>query len=262
MCAGCLGDIDKYFAEKRLNRLAVVRDDIQPGTLIIHANGTSQSTDHILDVAPNATLPVRGFEAVLPAATANRSLDAGIALKVVQTVLPVGVEGAVKLTSNVQISQVSAAGMKITETQLSQLLQSPEGEPLKKWIIDRARRKIGTYVVMETYRAKELTMIAENGRDITSDLAVGATKLLDKVGVKFKVTRSEKDQLILSGDKYYVFALAVAAFDVIDEGQRARLGELGVDLSQPVPRVPVLGDPSTPPEKQFRPVGLTPAFQF
>ena len=260
LLTACVGDVDKFFAEKRLNRLGILRDDIQPGTLIIHSNGVAKSTDHVLDVAPNATLPIRSFGAVLPSLTQNKTIDASVALQVIDAVLPLGLDGALKLSSNVKVSQTTAAGQRITETQMKTLLGSAEGAPLRSWILDRAKRRIPSFVVMETYRAKELTIVGETGKEVTTGLGVGQTKLLTKGEAKFKVTRTKKEELSISGDKFYVFAVAIAAFDVMGQAPNVSLGSLGVDLSQPVPKLPVLGAPGVAPGEFYKTVTLQPEF--
>ena len=255
---GCAPDVDKFFTQKRLNRLAIPRDDISPGTLVIHKDGVAQSTDNILEVAPQATLTVRAFDAILPGIDRSQSLDAGVALKVVEAILPLGFDTNLKLSNNVKIPQASMAGLRVSETQIASLLASPAGAPLKKWVLDRAKKKIGTFVVMQTYRVKEFSMVAESGKDVIASLAVGETKLLKKGEAKFDVKRTSKEQLTITGDKYYVVAVSVAAFDVTNEGKNISLGPLGVDLSLPIPKVPVLGAPGGPPQPLFQPVGLNP----
>lgn len=258
--SACVPDVDKFFSDKKLNRLAVPRDDIAPGTLVIHKSGIAQSTDSILEVAPTASLTTTSFNAVLPGIDKTKAIDASVGLKVLDAILPLGFDGALKLTSNVKIPQASVAGLRVSETQISRLLASPAGEPLKKWILDRAKKDIHTYVVMQTLRAKDFSMVADSGSDITTDLTVGQTKFVQKGEVKFSIKRTSKETLDISGDKYYVVAIAVAAFDV-SGGKQAALGPLGVDLSLPVPKVPVLGAGGTETAAQplFRPVGLQPA---
>jgi hypothetical protein len=257
--SACVPEVDKFFSEKRLNRLAIPRDDISPGTLVIHKDGVAQSTDNILEVAPNASLTVSAFDAILPGIDRTKAIDASLGLKAVDAILPLGFDAALKLTNSVKIPQASMAGLKVSSTQIGTLLTTPAGAPLKKWILDRAARKIGTFVVMQTYRAKEFSMVAESGKDITTDLTVGETKLVQKGEAKFLVKRTSKEQLSISGEKYYVVAVSVAAFDIAKEGKSITIGPLGVDLSLPVPKVPVLGGTTTAPSSLFRPVGLQPA---
>lgn len=259
--SACVPDVDKFFTEKRLNRLAVPRDDIAPGTLVVHKSGIAQSTDNILEVAPSASLTTTAFNAILPGLDKTKAIDASVGLKVLDAILPLGFDGAVKLTSNVKIPQASVAGLRVSETQIQNLLASPAGAPLKAWILDRAKKNINTYVVMQTLRAKEFSMVAESGSDITTDLSVGQTKVVQKGEVKFGIKRTSKDTLQISGDKFYVVAIAVAGFDVTGSGKNAVLGPMGVDLSLPVPKVPVLSGRSAEPTPQplFRPVGLQPA---
>jgi len=259
LLGGCVPEVDKFFAEKRLNRLGIPRDDIMPGTLVIHKDGVAQSTDGILDVLPDATLSYKSFDAILPGIDRNRSLDASIALKVVDAVLPLGFDGGVKLSNSVKITQTSTAGLRITETQIRNLLASPAGAPLKAWVLDRYKRQIKTFVVLQTYKAKDFSLTAEAGKDVTADLAVNATKMVQKGEVKFKVTRTSKEQLSISGDKYYVVAVSVAAFDVQGRGSQATLGELGIDLSQPIPKRSILAGPGTAGDPApYRAIGLAP----
>jgi hypothetical protein len=259
--AACVPDVDRFFTDKQLNRLGVPRDDIAPGTLVINKDGVTRSTDSILEVAPGAQLTVTAFNAVLPGIDMSKEIDASVAMKAVDAVLPLGFDGALKLTSSVTIPQASLAGLRVTETQIKNLLTAAEGGPLKKWILDRAARNIRTYVVLQTYRAKEFSMVAARGKDITLDLGIGETRVVEKGEVKFAVKRTAKEELKISGDKYYVVAVGVAAFDVIDLGKSARLGDLGVDLSQPIPRKPVLGHggESVAPAPLFKPITLLPA---
>lgn len=257
LAGGCVSEVDKYFSQKRLNRLGIPRDDIGPGTLVIHKDGTAQSTVTIGEVAPEAELTVSPFSAVLPSATRNRSIDASVALKVVESVIPIGFDGSMKLSNNVKIGQTTASGLKIGEEQLRVLLTKPEGVPLKDWVLARAQRNIKTFVVMQTYRAKQFTMTAESGKDITNELSVGELKPIQKGSVTFSVKRTSKEQLEITGDKEYVVAVSVAAFDVQGQGSRVRLGSLGVDLSRPIPNVPVLsGRGAQPITDLYRPIGL------
>ena len=257
LAGGCVSEVDKYFSQKRLNRLGIPRDDISPGTLVIHKDGTAQSTVTISEVAPGSALTVSPFSAVLPSATRNRSIDASVALKVVESVIPIGFDGSMKLSNNVKIGQTNASGLKIGEEQLRELLTKPEGAPLKDWVLARAQRNIKTFVVMQTYRAKQFTMTAESGKDITNELSVGDIKPIQKGSVKFSVKRTSKEQLEITGEKEYVVAVSVAAFDVQGQGSRVRLGSLGVDLSRPIPNVPVLsGRGAQTLTEVYRPIAL------
>lgn len=254
----CFADIDKYFSEKRLNRLAVARDDITPGKLVIFSRGVARSTDHLLEVARDAQLTMKGFNAVLPADVRKRGIEASLALKVVDAIVPLGIDGAVKLNGEIEVSQTDAVGSRIDSAQIKQILDNKEGAPLRSWILAYAKRNVLPFIVMETYSSKKVTLREKSGKEITGGLKVGETKVVTSGEAKVKVTRSRTEELVLEGDKYYVFAVSVAAFDLTKGEASIGIGELGVDLSLPTPRVPVLGTPAEN-AKLFRPVGLAPA---
>jgi hypothetical protein len=255
----CMPDIDKYFVSKRLNRLAVARDDITPGKLVIFKSGVARTADHLLEVAKTAQLSVKGFNAVLPAEVQSKTIDASLALKVVDAVVPLGVDGALKLSGDIEVSQTEVVGSRIDATQIKDLLASQDGAPLRSWVLGYAKKQVQPFIILETYSAKKITLREKNGKDITVGLSEGATKIINSGEAKVKITRSKKEELVLEGDKYYVFAVNVAAFD-LTQGATIGIGDLGVDLSLPTPKVPVLGSPAEN-AKLFRPVGLAPAFE-
>src|ERR1700730_17528418 len=103
--------INDYFAKQGLNPLAVVRNDIKPGALIIHKGNKNIFADTVFDYT-QATKPTsseeklsgtKDFDAVLKKYESDRNVSGSVATDFLKTVLPVNISADLGLTGNVTI---------------------------------------------------------------------------------------------------------------------------------------------------------------
>jgi hypothetical protein len=246
---GCIDQIDKYFKDKGVNRLAVPRTDVRPGRLIVAKDNKLRLSDEILDVVPTATLPTQGFEAAFSAGDYNSEIAPSMGLKVIDAVLPLGLNTKVKLTNSAKIEQINAHGQRLPAPAVVDLLNDPANGPkLRAWL-EALGKNATVGVVLETYLASEINMSSASGYDIAAGLTLGEKTPFKSGSVDFNVTKSAKNTLVIKGDTYYVFGLKAYAFEFDTAGKVTSLSDTVLDLSAPmVGKGLVLGGPTPAPD--------------
>lgn len=214
--AGCNAEqlVNSYFKNLGLNPLAVVRDDIKPGALVIKHNNKAVYTDSIYDFA-RAKAPVtqsenldksKDFQAVLKAHESERKVDAGAALSFLKAVLPVDLSVDLGLTNSVTISAINAKGHRLPVPDVLEFLRN-NSAPLHDFIASQGAGA-EAYVAYETYEADTLNIVAESGSDVSTKLATTQEfKPLSSGSATFKYARTAKDTLVIKGDHPFVFAV-------------------------------------------------------
>jgi len=213
--------VNEYFGKAGLSRLAALRDDIEPGGLILVGKQGAIYADNMFDYVDQppddereyGIVPGDGttdFNAVLRQYTGDRKMEAGLALNFLKTVLPapIGLESKIVLTNRVSIDLVNAKVRKMKIPAIQRFLGREESKPFRKYVKEQQR---DAYLVYETWRTSKLKITAEAGKDVTSSLSVGELKpLLSDGKFNFTYKRTSKSELEISGDNFYVFAVRTA----------------------------------------------------
>ncbi|PWT83212.1 MAG: hypothetical protein C5B58_06885 [Acidobacteria bacterium] len=207
--------VNDYFKGLGLNPLAVVRDDIKPGALIVKTGSTAVYADRIFDFVPGATAPAvtsdnldknSDFQAVLRAHTDDRKVNGSVALDFLKAVLPVSITADLGLTDKLTVDAINATGHRLSVPQVLTFLRN-NSAPLHDFISQQGSNA-EAYVAYETYEADTLNIVSEGGTDVSTKLATTQEfKPLSSGKASFSYARTQKDTLVIKGEHPYVFAV-------------------------------------------------------
>jgi len=209
--------INDYFAKQGLNPLAVVRDDIKPGALIISNKGKNVFTDSIFDYSPVARpttsdqslSETKDFNAVLKKYESDRNVSGSVAADFLKSVLPVDISADLGLTNSVTIDLINAKGHRIKPVEIQNYLRN-NGKGLQDFLSTQ-ESGVTPFVAYETYEADTLSIKSQSGTDVSSKVDLSQEfKPLSSGSASFKYKRTSKEELIVKGDKPYVFAVRAA----------------------------------------------------
>ncbi len=215
-------EINGYFAQSGLTRLAVLRTDVQPGTLILTRGKEAFLGDHILDYVDREADPEHDYgtfggsaknevDAVLRRFHSQTQLSAKTALEFLVSVFRLSPGVDVGLTGNVKIDMPDAKVRRMKVASLEKFLTRKDSQLFRTKVRDWKNRGLTSYVVYEVFRAKSLTVVAEEGKDISPSLKVGAPANLPvevEGSVVYKKTAG--NELTVTGDRYMAFAVKTA----------------------------------------------------
>lgn len=214
--------LNEYFAKMGLTRLAVLRDDIEPGGLVLVSDGKAHYADNMLDYVPNDaaqdfSIAAKGgqdeYNAILRSQKSDRTIEPNVAISFMQKVLPVSLGSDFKLSDKVNIDLIDAKVKRLKIPTVSRFLASNSSGEFRNALWDFAGEKKGieSYLIYETWRAKKLKISTESDHSITPSLKVGEVKsLISSIDAKFTLTRTDNSSLEIDGDHYYVFAVRTA----------------------------------------------------
>jgi hypothetical protein len=208
--------VNMYFKQLGLNRLAVPRSDVEPGGLIIVKGRNAVYEGSLYDwisgeyvggavVAADKT---SDYKAVLKRFKGDRKMDAGVALKMLDSVLPVEVSASAGLQGKVEIDLVKALGRRMKIADIQRLLNSNAAVELRGHLDQIVASGGQPYVAFETLRANRLKVTTDAGSDISTALkTTGAVKSVATAQGNFSLKRSGQSELEIAGDEFYVFAI-------------------------------------------------------
>jgi hypothetical protein len=215
-------EINRYFAQSGLTRLAVLRTDVQPGTLILTRGNEAFLGDHILDYVDREADPDHDYgtfagsakdevDAVLRRFHSQTQLSAQTALEFLMSVFRLAPEVDVGLTGTVKINLPDAKVRKMKVASLEKFLTRKDSHLFRTKVREWAKQDLTPYVAYEVFRAKSLTIVAEDGKDVAPSLAVGATANLPvKAEGKVAYKKTAGNELKVAGDRYVAFAVKTA----------------------------------------------------
>lgn len=215
-------EINRYFAQSGLTRLAVLRTDVQPGTLILTRGKEAFLGDHILDYVDREADPDHDYgifggsakdevDAVLRRFHSQTQLSAKTALEFLVSVFRLSPGVDVDLTGTVKIDLPDAKVRKMKVASLEKFLTRKDSHLFRTKVREWAKRGLTPYVAYEVFRAKSLTVVAEEGKDIAPSLKVGAAANLPvEVEGSVDYKKAAGNELTVSGDRYVAFAVKTA----------------------------------------------------
>jgi len=221
--------INKYFAKLGLNRLAVVRDDIKLGGLVLSNSKGAVYADNMLDyvsedpgkvnISVTAGDQFSNYQAVIGSYKDDRSIDANAALDFLQTFLPINLKSDLSLKTSVSIDLINAKVTRMKVPSVQQFLGSTAGAPFRKAVADlTADGKTKAYLIFETWETNKLKITSSNNTDITDSIDVSKVKIISSATGKFSLSRKSSSELELSGDKFYVFAVRTGQLQATNGG--------------------------------------------
>ncbi len=215
-------EINRYFAQLGLTRLAVLRTDVQPGTLILTRGKEAFLGDHILDYVDREADPEHDYgtfggsakdevDAVLRRFHSQTKLSAETALEFLVSIFRLSPGVNVGLTGTVKIDLPDARVRKMKVASLEKFLTRKDSQVFRTKVRDWSKQGLTPYVAYEVFRAKSLTIVAEEGKDVAPSLKVGAAaKLPVEVEGSVAYKKTAANELTVAGDRYVAFAVKTA----------------------------------------------------
>lgn len=222
--------INDYFRQMGLTRLAVLQTDVQPGTVILMKGNEAFLGDHLLDYVDQNADPSREYgtfggsakdevNAVLRKFTSSKELSGKTAMSFVVNIFQLTPSVDFGLTGTVSIDLPDAKVRKMKVASLEKFLsRTADSEIFQKKVRGWLQQGVTPYVAYEVYRAKSLKLQSAEGKDIAPSLKANTVTPLPLEGtqtVHYKKVAS--NELILAKNRYYAFAVRTAKLNVDSE---------------------------------------------
>jgi len=205
--------VEDYFAGQGLNPLAVVRNDVMPGALILKQEHNTIFAESIWDYStgqkPAITsrdLTSAELDAVMKKYEQDREVSGSTAANFLKSVLPTKMTTDLGLTDKVKIDLPSVRTSRLKPIDIQNYL-TKGSNGLRNFI---ATQQGGSepYVVYETYFADTLSISAGTGTDVSTRVEVSSEfRPLSSENHSFSYKRISKETILIKGDKPYVFAV-------------------------------------------------------
>lgn len=170
-------EMHRYFAELGLNRLAVLRTDIQPGSLILVGKQGPVYTGHVRSYAASPDLlpgdSFSEYEAVIGSYQGNRALSAEVAVSFVQGLFQFSPTAEFALSGSVRIDMVESHVLRMEVDQIKRFLGQREAQPFVQAVLEALKDGQKAYLAYEVHRATRLRIVSTSGSDLAPSLTVG-----------------------------------------------------------------------------------------
>lgn len=212
--------VNDYFEKLGLNRLAILRNDVQPGALILVGKQGPIYADNMFDrlegesgneYGINVSNKISEYQAILKSYQGTTDIDGELAVKFIKGLLQVKPEFKLELSNKVSIEMVNAKVRRMKIPTIQKFLGRNESRSFRREILEYLKNDVRPYLVYEVYRTNKLKIVAEGGTDISPDLTVGAVHPLISEGeVSFSYKKTSTSQIEIIGEGYYSFAVRTA----------------------------------------------------
>jgi len=205
--------LNKAFAKLGLTRIALVRNDIQPGAVMVSGSKSAIFADDITDYVPTAKLTTefedKSKEATgyIPQIEGSSNIEPKLALDMITSVVPIGGKADFKFTNKVSIAQMECKIKRIPIPVIEAFLKDPKNSGLSDGLKPYFDANNSVFLVYEVWRSSKIDFSSETGTDITTSINVGEIKPISKAEASFVMNRTAKEKLTISGDQPYAFAV-------------------------------------------------------
>lgn len=205
--------VEDYFGGQGLNPLAVIRNDVMPGALILKQEHNTVFAESIWDYSTGQKPTITSREltsaelgAVMKKYEQDREVSGSDAANFLKSVLPTKTTTDLGLTDKVKIDLPSVKTSRLKPIDIQNyLIKGSNG--LRNFIATQ-QGSGEPYVVYETYYADTLSISAETGTDVSRKVEVSSEfKPLSSEDRSFSYKRTSKEMILIKGDKPYVFAV-------------------------------------------------------
>lgn len=205
--------VEDYFGGQGLNPLAVIRNDVMPGALILKQEHNAVFAESIWDYSTGQKPTITSREltsaelgAVMKKYEQDREVSGSDAANFLKSVLPTKTTTDLGLTDKVKIDLPSVKTSRLKPIDIQNyLIKGSNG--LRNFIATQ-QGSGEPYVVYETYYADTLSISAETGTDVSAKVEVSSEfKPLSSEDRSFSYKRTSKEMILIKGDKPYVFAV-------------------------------------------------------
>jgi hypothetical protein len=215
-------ELDRYFAERGLNRLAILRDDIAPGALILSGQQGAiyagqmldyRKRDSVLSDLPTPTTEpsVDLYHAAFEQYKGEKTLSAEAALSFLYGLFQFDPGVKLDLKGKVEIEILDSTFEKMKVPEIQRFLGSHEAQPFINVVLDAWADHDTAFLAYEVHCSTHLKIKSASADDVAPSLAVGTVgqlPLKGKASLGYKKLSSR--ELLLEGNRPYVFAVRTA----------------------------------------------------
>jgi hypothetical protein len=225
--AGCDPDkdLDAYFRRQGLSRVKQLRDDLQPGGLVISVAGSSHVPYYAGNMfffgrsnSPSSGYPIRvsdglqKYNAVLPSAASQRSMSASIAVGFLAGYLPAEISSTLNLTGSLTVDLTNVRVFSLDIPTIDRFLSSSQSQAFSTFVRDKlATPGTSAYLIYETYQSTQIRMSTQNAKKASVNAGIKPVVKGSPGGqAKFQIASDDQNHVYVSGDRPYVFAIRTA----------------------------------------------------
>jgi hypothetical protein len=214
--------VNTYFEQMGLTRLAVLRTDVQPGTIILMKGNEAFLSDTVFEYIDSEVDSSQTFAmlagsadkeiaARLPHFSGRTQLSGKMAVQFIASLFHLGPQVDLDLAGqvNVRIPDMKVRKMKIAH--LEHFFKDEEAERFAQKVRTWIRQGLQPYVAYEVFRAKTIQISSTKGQDVAPSLkaeTVARLPVSGEVGVHYKKT--SKTELVVASQRYFAFAVKTA----------------------------------------------------
>jgi hypothetical protein len=205
-------EIHQYFAELGLNRLAVLRTDIEAGALILvgkeGAVYSGSLRSYMSSPAVLADNSFQTYESVIGHYRGDRDVSGTAALSFIHGLFQFCPKADFTLAGTVRIDMVESRAESMEIADIKKVLGLREAQPFVQTVLEAIRDGHRAYLAYEVHRAKRLRIASVSNRDLAPRLEVGAVghiPLTGKGDLSYK--KISEREILLDGKKEYAFAI-------------------------------------------------------
>ena len=205
-------EIHQYFAELGLNRLALVRTDLQPGSLILVGTNGPVYAGHVGSYTSSpdvlSTDSITDYEAVIGKYTGDRSLSASAALSFIKGLFQFAPGADLSFSGRVHVDLIESHAQRMEVDQIKKFLGSDEGQPFVQEVLDAFGDGERAFLAYEVHRAQRLKISSTDGSELAPSLKAGTVGQLPLKGEASLSYKKVSDrELVLEGKQEYAFAV-------------------------------------------------------
>jgi hypothetical protein len=219
-------EINRYFADRGLNPLAIMRDDIQPGGLILKGRKgaiyAGQMLDYGINLPPSlmpsvATEPsTEVFHSVFDEYKGEKSLSAEAAVAFLYGLFQFEPSAAFDFQGRVHIKINDSSFETMNVSEIQRYLGSPAAKPFVDLVLEAIDDKENddkekAFLAYEVHRATSLRISSAESKDVTPSLAVGTVGQVPLKGKgRLRYAKRSTSEMILEVERPYAFAVRTA----------------------------------------------------
>lgn len=210
-------EIHHYFAELGLNRLAVLRTDIQPGSLILVGKQGPIYSGHLRSYVSSPKLlsgdSFQEYQAVIGRYQDDRALSASVAVSFIHGLFHFSPQAELALAGTVRIDLVESHAQRMEVDQIKRFLGRHEAQPFVQAVLEALKDGQKAYLAYEVHRATRLKISSASGIDLAASLRVGTISNIPLQGKgKLSYKKLSEREMLLEGEQEYAFAVRTGEF--------------------------------------------------
>jgi hypothetical protein len=210
-------EIHHYFAEIGLNWIAVLRMDIQLGSLILAVKQGAVYSDHLRSYVTSPKLLLSDsfheYQAVIGRYLDDQALSASAAASFVQGLFQFSQKAILALPGTAQIDMVESHVQRMEADQVKRPLDRHEAQPFCTSCLGGVAWRTKSYLAHEVHRASRQKIASTIGADVALSLGVGTIGNIPLHGnSKLPYKKLSEREMLLGGEQEYAFAVRTGEF--------------------------------------------------